>query len=153
VTTRLLALPLVPAVLFAGLACSGPETTPAADETPQAPPPRTKKTTTAELLVGTWKMEKSSHLKLGPGTDWRIEFTADGRYFASALEPDHGLQKKSGTYTLNGRVIRLTDGADTESPGETRDSTIEALSEDELILLAGPAHDRQRSEHRRLKPK
>ena len=140
-TVRLLLLPILLIALFAMTS------SPARSELPQAPAPRAKKTT-AELLTGTWKEIKFMNKK--PLGENLLGFTADGRYLARLTSPRLGLRITTGSYTLNGKAIRLTSDANQAGPSRSWDVVIEAISPEELTLVAGPPDDRQRSVLKRV---
>jgi len=146
VTVRAFLLPAMFVALFAA------SYSPVRSELPQAPAPRVKRTT-QELLVGTWKMVKSSQMKVGPSIDRRIEFTADGKFFLRWHDPGLEFQKKDASYQVTGQVIRLTYEGDADGPRAVFDTTIEAITEDELRIAGGPLNDRQWHVYRRVKAK
>ena len=154
-TTRLLARPVVFAALFV-LGCYGPTETPKAEDTPVAeekvnlpvaPVPKPKKTS-AELLVGTWKLIKVDD-KLEPAHVF-AEFKKDGQFTFRATDPP---QTRTGTYQLTGNTLHLTANANGDRPGKSWDVVIEVVTETELVTVAGPPDARQRSVSKRVERK
>lgn len=144
-TTRYLLLSLCLVPLCLALGCSGyseppkeevraPAEKPRAGQLPQAPMPRAKKTT-AELLVGTWRMMKSDGETLQPLVVLlTAEFTPDGRFtFWHVGLLDKRVETKRGSYTLKGQTITLTSEASADDPEKTWEVKIERLTETELI--------------------
>jgi hypothetical protein len=146
-TARLLILP----EFIVALSAFAPS--PARSELPEAPAPRVKKTT-AELLVGKWSLVKVDKEVIGPQVNITAEFTMDGKFIFEATDPTVARERRTGTYTLNGNIIRLTTQTDTNGPaGKSWDVLIENLSESERITIAGPPNARQRSVFKRIEPK
>ena len=88
-------------------------------DVPQAPAPRPKIKTHAELLVGTWKMVKLQEKELRPGVRVLIEFTQDGKFSIRSRQSKRGLEKKTGSYMINSNIIRLTSMVDEDEPDMT----------------------------------
>lgn len=135
-TTRALLLPALFVALFAA------SYSPVRSELPQAPAPGVKKST-AELLVGTWKQVK--FMNKPPLGENLMGFTADGKYFARLTSPRLAVRITTGSYSLIGKSIRLTSDANDEGPSKSWDVVIEAISAEELTVVAGPLNGRQRS--------
>jgi hypothetical protein len=125
---------------------------PVRSELPEAPPPRAKKTT-AELLVGTWKMSKSSHLKLGPDIERRIRFAANRRFFFRWDEPGFDVREKTGTYSFDGRMLRITDETGADRQGKPREVIIEFLNKDEFRITSVPPEVGRWDIYRRVEAK
>jgi uncharacterized protein (TIGR03066 family) len=160
-TARLLVLPVVVVAMFGFVGCSEPDMAPVADEKqatpaekpnadlPQAPEPRAKKTT-AELLVGTWKMIKLQDVDVNPQLDIQIEFNRDGKFIVQIIEPKNGIQMSKGSYTLKGKTLRRTSVSGADQPERSWDVTIEVITNDELIIVAGSMQDLERNTYKRL---
>ena len=97
--------------------------------------------TKAELLVGKWKLIKTDNQPAAATIVY--EFTKDGKYYGSATGPTVPPQKRSGTYRLDGNVIRLSIDANADEPAETSDLVIEVLTETELVFMGISPRDRQ----------
>lgn len=141
--------------------CTHPTEQPAAPDTvadekpkaaglPEAPMPRAKKTT-AELLVGKWWLVKQGDRVMSPLASITGEYQSDGTFLAQTVGIHERPQKKAGTYQLIRQTIRITSDKSAEEPSKTWDVDIESLTEDELVTLAGPTEQRQRSVWQRTK--
>jgi uncharacterized protein (TIGR03066 family) len=124
--TRCLLLPAIIVALFAA------SWSPAGDF-PQAPPPHAKKTT-AELLVGTWKVLKEDSRETPKDWTYEFTFTADGKFNVRLINPKRPPQVKFGTYKLTGNVIRCDIEADGNNAARKVDITIDSITEDTLSL-------------------
>lgn len=152
-TARILALPAILISMFAVAGCFGPS------EPEQAPPPRAKRTT-AELLVGTWEMIESDPSVSADGSS-TIECTADGRWSSRTIaEAGDEPQLASGTYVLEGDIIRMTLLSANKLRGNDRlgkswERLIESISETERVSLGPPSSEgkRTRAVYRRVTPK
>ena len=122
---------LLPVILVALFAVSWSP----ADELPKAPPPHAKKTT-AELLVGTWKVVKMDGKETPK--DWIDEdtFFADGKWRTRFIEPVQPEVMRFGTYKLDGNTIRLDIQANGEFAARKTVITILSLTEDRLVFVA-----------------
>jgi uncharacterized protein (TIGR03066 family) len=123
---------------------------PVRSELPEAPAPRAKKST-AELLVGKWKVVMLQNMQVAPELEIILEFTPDGKYRVRSEDPKIGVQASNGTYKLIGNTIRLTTDVIVDRRGTTRDATIEALSDRELTTVLSSSRERERTTFRRLK--
>lgn len=143
-TRRLLLGLFVPLCLALG--CSGleppqeevrpPAEKPKAGEPPQAPMPHVKKTT-AELLVGTWKMVTDDDGKPLPFLLFvTAEFTREGRFTFIHADPARRLvEKTNGTYKLKDRTITLTAEASDTEPERSWELRIETITDSNLHLI------------------
>ena len=139
---RLLLLPSILVALFA-VAPS-----PVRSELPEAPAPRAKKTT-AELLIGTWKLVESSYVKLSPGFDKRYEYNSDGKFTVQTLDPNRGFKQTGGTFLVDGCNLRFSYNADADGPMRTWNAIIEEITEKDLTVAAGTGLARQWGKYKR----
>jgi len=93
----------------------------------QAAPVPKPRLTTAEQLVGTWKLTKSDSENAG-GYTFTVEFSKDGKMKAQYMFND-STQTVEGTFKAEGNKIEYTLG----ERGETL--TIEKITEDELVVI------------------
>lgn len=75
-------------------------------EVPVAPAPRAKKTT-AELLVGTWRVVELNGRKVPKGWVYRFTFERDGRLHTFAEDEPGRPRSRSGTYSIEGTKLRF----------------------------------------------
>ena len=121
---------LLPAVFFALLAVSWSEA--------EARPQTVK--TTAERLVGAWRLVTVDGVKMPEHSDLTVEFTEDGRLFIRIDSVVRRSYATSGTYRLTGATIWLTSPVEEEgNPVQTRDVTIKAVTRDNLITAVPTA--------------
>jgi hypothetical protein len=124
---------LLPAIIVALFAVSWSP----ADDLPQAPPPRVKKTT-AELLVGKWKVVSVEGTPIAEGHEYTSEFTADGKYIYRVEKSRDPVlpPPRMGTYRLNANMISLETGPTNETRAISWKVMIKSITEDKLILIA-----------------
>jgi len=115
-------------------------------EPPVAPAPRLKPETTAgkpkkpwsELIVGKWKFFKAENPPAPPTLSALTEFTADGKVMTNVSDPVRGFKLvRTGTYKLEGAILRVEYAPSKEEEGEASEAKIESLTEDELIISNG----------------
>ena len=125
---------LLPAIIVALFAVSW---SPAGD-LPQAPPPHAKKTT-AELLVGKWKVISVDGSAIAEGHEYTSEFTADGKYIYRVEKSRDPVlpPPRTGTYRLDANMISLETGPTSETRAISWKVMIKSITEDKLILTAG----------------
>ena len=121
-------------------------------ELPQAPAPHAKKTP-AELLVGDWGGVTFLGKPLGPGASVVNQFTKDGKFIFTIINPKTGKELNTGVYRVMGNTIRLTSAPVPDYPSQTWEVTIESISETELTLAAGPPTELHRSTYKRIEKK
>jgi uncharacterized protein (TIGR03066 family) len=124
---------LLPAILVALFAVSWSP----ADDLPQAPLPRVKKTT-AELLIGTWKQVSSNSGQPLPKTyETTLEMTKDGKVCFRVVKSDRPIPPpRVGEYRLDGNIIRFATERTTETPPQNWSVTIKELDENKLLISA-----------------
>lgn len=102
-------------------------------ERPEPQPEEPKPKTTAELLVGKWKMVKHNISGLPAGFQSTTEFTNDGEVMIWLNNPvEAGPQGQIGSYQLEGNTLRMT-GDNWPSPDRTL--TIESVTLDRLVMV------------------
>jgi uncharacterized protein (TIGR03066 family) len=106
-----------------------------------APVPK-QRLTTAEQLIGTWKLTKSDTENAG-GYTFTVEFSKDGKMKAHYMFND-STQTIEGTFKADGNKIEYTLG----DRGETL--TVEKLTEEELIVIDP---EKKKEEFQRLRKK
>jgi uncharacterized protein (TIGR03066 family) len=141
---RLIALPAILVALFA-VAPS-----PVRSELPEAPAPRAKKTT-AETLVGKWKVVELGDKQVAPELQIILEFTGNGEYRVHSQDPKNGVQVSNGSYKLINDTIRLITDVNADPNGTSRDVVIEAISDDQLTTVLVSSRDQERTKFSRLK--
>lgn len=122
---------------------------PKAATLPEAPAPHIKKTT-AELIIGTWKVVKLDGQQVP--NDWLLamEFTREGKLNVFANKPS---KARIGTYKLTGETIQFhipADAGNAESKGEIK---IISLNEDQLSIITQSKNVRTEEVLRRVKTK
>ena len=156
--TRRLLLPLLLAPLCLALGCTGSPDVPPADaapganEKPQAPPPHEKKTT-AEVLVGSWKVVSTGGSKVSDDYMAVTEYSRDGTMVRRVEKSRNGVipPPRKGTYRLEGKTLHFTTEATTESRAQSWSVEIHSISDAKLILVAG--EDNQETEYVRVPSK
>lgn len=101
---RRLIVPVVFAGLVATWACVAPEEPPRAEE---------KAKTTAELLVGTWKLYSLNGVVAPSSESTLIEYKSDGSYTITSDTPKNR-GTKNGTYMIEGDILYLHSTTDFE---------------------------------------
>jgi uncharacterized protein (TIGR03066 family) len=92
--------------------------------------------TMTELLVGTWKLDVTRHPQVWDQVELTYELTLDGKFTIRGTDPITGLQVRTGTYQLEGNILRLSAVAAPKYPAETWELTIEKLTEEELVTAS-----------------
>ncbi|MBY0460121.1 MAG: hypothetical protein K2V38_22625 [Gemmataceae bacterium] len=113
---------------------------------PVAPMPHAKKTM-AELLVGKWQTTVSRGRQLAPMVEIILEFQKNGEFVFTITDPKNGFQMNAGTFAVDGSVVHLTSATNVDSDGKAIcwSIDIESISEKEMVTIAGPADDREKS--------
>lgn len=114
-------------------------------------PKQSQPRTTAELLVGSWKLTKCD-LPVALDDDFVCTYTADGRFQVVSVDPANKPQVGTGTYVLNGNILRVSVVATGVHDAASWDQVIESITEDKLVVLGPPnSRGRQpRSEYQRI---
>jgi hypothetical protein len=94
--------------------------------------------TTAELLVGSWKMTKCDYPPIAPQVEIILVFSDDGRFETHGADPWNGLRVRMGTYRLEGNTIHFSVGPTDRLDAMTWDKVIEVITEDKLVLVGFP---------------
>jgi uncharacterized protein (TIGR03066 family) len=119
-----------------------------------APVPRDLPKTTAEKLVGTWKLIEADRPPGEPVPDATIEFTKDGKVTFRIVRGKGKSPILTGTYKLVGKELHTTYESGAEDDHERYwVTTIRELTADTLITgtqRRGPRGGETRGEYRRL---
>jgi hypothetical protein len=137
---------LIPACLALG--CYAPSEPPTAAEAPaaeqkkgaklpQAPPPHAKKTT-AELLVGKWKVVSVEGKPLPKTYETTLELTPEGGATFRVVKSRSAVvpPPRVGDYRVDGNVVRFAVEPTSETPRQSWSVTIKVLDENRMVISA-----------------
>jgi len=110
--------------------------------------------TTAELLIGMWKMTNCD-LALALDVDIMYIFAENGEFEWHTVDDRNGHRFRVGTYRLEGNTIHFSAKPSGRYDANSWDDSIETLTEDHLVLvgLPRPLDQHPRTEYKRTQVK
>lgn len=100
-----------------------------------APVPKAKPKTTADKLVGTWRLVKTSQAG-GVKVTLLVDLAADGTMTArQSADGEDDPDVRTGTYKVDGETIPYTLGRGDGSDPKSETLTIKKLTDDELVVV------------------